>query len=672
MLSVQTNMLAWNAERQFKINTKKQAKSTEKLSSGYRINRAADDAAGLSISEKMRRQIRGLMQGSDNVQEGISLVQVADGALDEVVDLLQRINELSVKAYNGTNTIEDRKYIQEEITHSIKEIERIADTTTFNEIYVLKGNPTETVKIEADKVYRGELEEEVSKEIPDWLKSGIDNKLEIHNYSGLTQDMDGEMFKVDQVDANGKIISGKYYGSTDKGTLYGVYTYGGAWTATLDDNPTAKISFSGLTQCTDAMALHANMVNLLGSAISVPCGTCDDKFYGIGYGGTMDDGYSAYPLWCENIEGKRVGITTMLDVVSWKAFTNDKGEAVNCFDKIEELISTHAKDTTLTKDVKEQQVKDLAEEIAKKLCDESYKRMVNTTEYQNHFDRALKSGDYDIIIYDYRDTDKLSSMSASETDVLTSCMGKVKIPHNFLAPGTEVEEEHPLWIVCSAQFGDIIPIELPLLTVDTLNISGYDVARYVTTEIYSDAYKAKLEAWENAFHYQTITTPPTPERKEEREIPVITKATPRFNKDGEFQGIEYEWEKRKFTKIFPASPGGTKNIKVYDYPKPTPEEGDVIRTISYEPDSNRQIGDALDYVLRCRTMLGTQQNRLEHTYNNNQNKLENTTASESRIRDTDIAEEMVAYSNHNILLQAGTSMLSQANQYSELIMQLLR
>jgi len=133
------NLSAMNTQRQFGINTRNKAKSIEKLSSGYRINRAADDAAGLAISEKMRRQIRGLSQGIENTQDGISLCQVADGALAEVDDMLHRITELSVKSANGTNSAIDRQYIQKEIQQLLTEIDRVGDTTTFNEQPVFKG-----------------------------------------------------------------------------------------------------------------------------------------------------------------------------------------------------------------------------------------------------------------------------------------------------------------------------------------------------------------------------------------------------------------------------------------------------------------------------------------------------------------------------------------------------
>lgn len=137
---VQHNLKAMNSNRMLGLTSASQAKSTEKLSSGYKINRAADDAAGLSISEKMRKQIRGLSQASSNAQDGISSVQTAEGALNEVQDMLQRMNELAVKAANGTNSEDDRSYIQNEIDQLTTEIDRVAETTKFNETYLLKGD----------------------------------------------------------------------------------------------------------------------------------------------------------------------------------------------------------------------------------------------------------------------------------------------------------------------------------------------------------------------------------------------------------------------------------------------------------------------------------------------------------------------------------------------------
>ncbi len=139
---VQHNMQAMNTNRQLGITTSAQAKSTEKLSSGYRINRAADDAAGLSISEKMRSQIRGLDKASSNAQDGISAVQVAEGALNETHSILQRMNELATQAANGTNTTADRNAIQSEINQLTSEIDRIQSTTQFNTMNLIDGSFT--------------------------------------------------------------------------------------------------------------------------------------------------------------------------------------------------------------------------------------------------------------------------------------------------------------------------------------------------------------------------------------------------------------------------------------------------------------------------------------------------------------------------------------------------
>ena len=157
---IQHNMLASNAKRQSNISNARKKKSIEKLSSGFSINRAADDAAGLSISEKMRGQIRGLERASKNIQDGISLIQVAEGALKEDHEILQRMNELAVQAANDTNTKQDRSAIQKEINQLISEIERISKTTSINaDLYPLRKNSgsakllvTDSPKMDADTI----------------------------------------------------------------------------------------------------------------------------------------------------------------------------------------------------------------------------------------------------------------------------------------------------------------------------------------------------------------------------------------------------------------------------------------------------------------------------------------------------------------------------------------
>ena len=142
---VQHNLTAMNANRMLGITTNAQSKATEKLSSGYKINRAADDAAGLSISEKMRKQIRGLTKASSNAEDGISMIQTAEGALTETHSILQRMRELSVQAASDTNTDDDRTQIQNEIDQLTQEVDRIANTTEFNTKKLLNGDRTGAV-----------------------------------------------------------------------------------------------------------------------------------------------------------------------------------------------------------------------------------------------------------------------------------------------------------------------------------------------------------------------------------------------------------------------------------------------------------------------------------------------------------------------------------------------
>lgn len=152
---VQHNLTAANTNRQLGITTNGLQKSTEKLSSGYKINRAADDAAGLSISEKMRNQIRGLNKASDNAQDGISLVQTAEGALNEVHSMLQRMSELAVQASNGTNATEDRTALDNEVQQLKTEIQRVGTTTQFNKMDILTGdfssNAEKTLQVGANQ-----------------------------------------------------------------------------------------------------------------------------------------------------------------------------------------------------------------------------------------------------------------------------------------------------------------------------------------------------------------------------------------------------------------------------------------------------------------------------------------------------------------------------------------
>lgn len=199
---IQHNLMAMNANRRFNISSKKQSKVTEKLSSGYKINRSADDAAGLAISEKMRRQIRGLSQASLNAQDGISMVQIADGAMAEIQDMLHRGSELSIKAANGTLSEDDRSYIQMEIKQLKEEIDGISERTTFNEFQVLRGNIQPDINPSTNVIIKGSM--------PAWATMGSNG-----NMSETYQTTE----KYETTDANGNSVVNDFTIEHDAATI---------------------------------------------------------------------------------------------------------------------------------------------------------------------------------------------------------------------------------------------------------------------------------------------------------------------------------------------------------------------------------------------------------------------------------------------------------------------
>ncbi len=206
---VQHNLTAMNSNRMLGITQGAQAKSSEKLSSGYKINRAADDAAGLSISEKMRKQINGLDRAATNAQDGVSAVQTAEGALTEVHSMLQRMNELAVQAANGTNSEDDRAALQAEVDQLITEIDRVAETTKFNETYLLKGDDakpqitTETFKDPSLSMVKAALADGSSFKVKDGEEMDANGNLVYEYETGLEE---GSTWAGKTVVANGDTV----------------------------------------------------------------------------------------------------------------------------------------------------------------------------------------------------------------------------------------------------------------------------------------------------------------------------------------------------------------------------------------------------------------------------------------------------------------------------------
>ena len=528
---VQHNMAASNANRQLGISTNTLSKSTEKLSSGYRINRAADDAAGLSISEKMRSQIRGLNKASSNAQDGISAIQTAEGALNEAHSILQRMNELAVQASNGTNSTSDRQAIQDEISQLNTEIDRVAETTKFNEIYLLKGDKSGTTKTNTVAAH----------------DAGLAGK--------LSESVDGKTtFTADALAVGDKVtIAGKEYTLVDS-----------ADTADYTD-------LNGFTaQAGDKLTKDGETYTYVDAAGTTPAGWFKDS-----------------------------NTTTGADTVTVAA-----GDKLTRSGKTTTFMGDAAA-TTMAKTLSEAQA-----EIKKAAANS--KVTIDGTEYTIATTTDLKKKQ--------ATADDLANMVSSDSNI------KVGTNQYYVVPkGSEKDSE---------------------ITID-------------------DAYKMMAKELETASSIGA----------DEK-----TKASVKNNGDGTFEITQGKVEVKKslsFSLHVGADADATNKINV-DIDAMS-AAGLGIKGINVKDDSGvaatyaiDAIADAVAKVSSQRSALGAVQNRLEHTIDNLDNVVENTTSAESRIRDTDMAEEMVNYSKNNILAQAGQSMLAQANQSTQGVLSLLQ
>ena len=490
---VQHNMQAMNANRMLNVTTGQQAKSTEKLSSGYKINRAADDAAGLTISEKMRKQIRGLDQASTNAQDGVSSVQTAEGALTEVHSMLQRMNELAVQASNGTNSEDDRQAIQDEISQLTTEIDRVAETTKFNEIYLLKGDKSGTTKT---------------------------NTLAAHD-AGL---------------------AGKLSESVD-----------------------GKTTFTA-----DALKV--------GSSVKI-AGTATFKMTALKTGESITIGSKGYTIG-----------TTISEVKDAIADTKVKTGDKVTINGTEYTVADKAANEDRTENL-------LTKDSLKELVNDGAKVIVGTQTYVAMTDADKNQvGDNDA-----------SVISANKAYELIS-KELIKASSIGADPGEEAK------------------------------ISAKD-SDYTGKGAYSKATNTQV----------TFVI-----GEGSREVTQGLQLGLHVGADAD------ENNKISFTIDTMDSAGlGVKGLNVVDK---------TGAKATYAIDS---IADAISKVSAQRSSLGAVQNRLEHTINNLDNVVENTTSAESQIRDTDMAETMVEYSKNNILAQAGQSMLAQANQSNQGVLSLL-
>ena len=347
---VQHNMQAANANRMLNVTTSAQSKSTEKLSSGYRINRAADDAAGLSISEKMRKQIRGLDKASSNAEDGVSSVQTAEGALTEVHSMLQRMNELATQSANGTNSTTDRKAIQDEIDQLTTEIDRVAETTKFNETYLLKGdNGTKTVNMKAhDAGLKGTLTDNgdgTATFVMDELKDGDSVSIGGKNYTIGSSKTDVETVftnKIKQVgdsfELNGKTISivedakadptaGKYNAGDIATTVKGLITEGSTVKFGNSEYKVMKGADDGIDDV-DKSVITAKKAYMLAQDELLKANQIGDTNGGAKVG--KDDAFTAYTLAdASNTFKIHTGTTDVAEKLSFSLHVGSDADMTN-------------------------------------------------------------------------------------------------------------------------------------------------------------------------------------------------------------------------------------------------------------------------------------------------------------------------------------------------------
>ncbi len=536
---VQHNMQAMNANRMLGITTSAQAKSTEKLSSGYRINRAADDAAGLSISEKMRSQIRGLNKASDNAQDGISLIQTAEGALNEQHAILQRMRELAVQAANGTETDDDREAVQNEITELQEELTRISETTEFNTMKLLDGSQAGSSSTTESGPKFGVVD------------TTLDGALVTSNVAGI-----------------------KVATSAAPTTKAGQET--AIWDAT-GKTLTLNLSLNKVYTQDEIDELIENAKQEDSSATGAPAEVTVTLKNGI------YNADSATTAGTVTVAGKKA----VSDAATVTGFVGA------------DTISFTAN---------------------------KYGAEFNDTTFDFAFDK--EAGKEEVV------TD--TAITYSATNGVTA--GEYTI---HLAAGTEYTAEDIEDILAKAGFD--FDVTLSGNTPDEPNtLFATSGASTVTQLTMGDTVGTGLGS-----------------------------AKAMWGQEG-YDGVS---SGAGITLQIGANEGQTMSFSIEDMSaRALGVDGNKVDLSTQEgaQKATTTIDAAIKKVSQARGRMGAIQNRLEHTIANLDTAAENTQNAESRIRDVDMADEMVTYSKNNILAQAGQSMLAQANQSTQGVLSLLQ
>ena len=639
------NLQAMNAQRQLGNVSTDIAKNTEKLSSGYRINRAADDAAGLSISEKMRKQIRGLSQASENSQHGVSFVQIADGALTEVHDMLDRMVELTVQAANGTNSSFDRSAIQKEIDQLTKEINRVQETTQFNKIPVFSENghsPDEGI-FNSNIISAAVLDTGSSKFTFAYIDSNgnalqtLDTAATGKVNSGLDKEFADFVVKaassaaskittaypsLAKASSNVKIglnvqnIDGK---NNTLASAQLSMRYTSEWTQmtytmnidSSDYNPASFYTMSDAQKADLAATIAHEMTHLI----------MQDTLTG----GMI--GNNRFPTWF--IEGTA---QTSSGDGGWVSSTIGSGTVENYMSKLDSLpygagyLATMALGYEVAK----------AQNSASTVDPSTIKDGLNTL-----FGELVKQGQNQNLNDAIKSATKstYTSLSEFETQFKSGKADLLSDVKNILTQ-KNVSNNKESGSLLAGSLGEAQSETFkPLNLTDSSNVYVLDPSATAFANSFGSGFPAVPQPVRGARHG--------------------------VSEGGEDINVHAGADADMTNKIA---------IKRYDISAMAIFDGDKVDVMT-EDSATKSIdivGMAKERVSRVRSYYGAIQNRLEHTIKNLDNVVENTTAAESQIRDTDMASTMVEYTKNNILMQAGQSMLTQANQSTQGVLSLLQ
>lgn len=646
---IQHNLTAMNANRNFNIVTGKQQKNTEKLSSGYKINRAADDAAGLAISEKMRRQIRGLTQASLNVQDGISFVQSAEGALNEVHDILQRGNELAVKAGNDTNMPEDRDAIYAEIAQLNKEIDRIARDSQFNEMNIfdssnapadesstrLPNDFSDIIFLDADymsydmqdfKTAIGEAQKAGKTFTQDGL-ADFANAIKDTYMPTLLGDIVSALPQSAKPTVSGMQISLKMYYGNDS-TLAYVSSNGISFQL--------GVNLKYLTETGGKITMTPDLATTIAHEM-----THAVMFDGVTNGMLGVSGADKFPSWF--VEGTAQAVGGAL---------NYCGGLLNAIPQGDKAVQNWLSKLTDTSDP--------YNAYAQGYIASMYLGYVAGG--KTAIDAATIAKGLDNILKDIEDGYSLGQAISRQTNGQYDDLADFE--KSFAKDAVNFAKD--LVGAIGSGTGSIASPNGLSGTKDSL-LNGTTTNNYFVLNVdQSDHYKNNLGG-KNTYTGGGATTTSGMDR--------AGNTNPDAEKTwGSSTEAMRGTVQRAGSMFVQAGAESGQHIEFYTFKLSTNDLG----IADVKVDSAENAGKAIDKyktAIRCvstmRSEYGAIQNRLEHTRANLDNIVENTQAAESLIRDTDIAEAMMEYSVNNILSQAGASVLSQANQSSQLILELL-